>query len=438
MKRVLFVSYYFPPSGGSGVQRPLKMVKYLSEFGWDATVLTVDPDHASYSDIDESMTDEIPAGIRLIRSRALDPYAMYSKFMGRGKKELVGVGFTDTETRGFRENLARWIRGNIFIPDARVGWVKFAATAALQEFSVKPYDAVITTGPPHSTHLIGLRIKKKTGLPWIIDLRDAWPSDSYGHLIPVSRPAAAWDKRLRSKAFGAADRILSVSRSILHSTSILTKTVVELIPNGFDEDDFSGKDAAKKDPQGQEKFSIVFTGHMPDEQDPEALWGVIRSEKDAGRLSDLRVYLVGNVSRATLESIRRYRLEATVSVIPYVSHGEAIKWICGAHLLLLTINRVPNPHGIITGKLYEYLASGNPVLCLGPVGGDAADLIATAGAGSTFEHIDRSGIKATLGEHYEAWNSGHPMKGASTEAAELYSRRVQAGELASILTEISS
>ena len=144
------------------------------------------------------------------------------------------------------------------------------------------------------------------------------------------------------------------------------------------------------------------------------------------------------MSRATLESIRRYRLEATVTVIPYVSHGEAINWICGADLLLLTINRVPNPHGIITGKLYEYLASGNPVLCLGPVEGDAANLIATAGAGSTFEHTDRSAIKATLREHYEAWKSGHPMKGASTEAVKLYSRRAQAGKVASILTEISS
>ena len=433
MKRVLFVSYYFPPSGGSGVQRPLKFIKFLRSCGWDATVLTVNPEFASYSDLDESMADEIPEGVKIIRTRARDPYAIYSKFTGRKKSDAVGVGFTDLGDIGIREKLARWVRGNVFIPDARVGWTKFAVRAAEKELAQTHYDAMITTGPPHSSHLIGSRIKKKTGLPWIIDLRDAWPSDSYGHLIPMSGLASGWDSRLRGLAFQAADRIISVSKSIIRSTSKHTRTELELIPNGFDEDDF--KHVVPIQHQG---FSIVFTGHMPDEQNPDPLWKVIHEETANGNWPELHVYLVGNVSRATLESIQDYGLEERVTLVSYVAHKEAIKWTCGADLLLLTINRVPNPDGIITGKLYEYLASAKPVLCVGPPNGDAAEVIASCSAGFTVDHHDNVAMKNVVGRFYDAWEAGTPIPGASEQASSQYSRRNQAASLANILDQISS
>ncbi len=177
MKRLLFVTYYFPPSGGPGVQRSLKFVKYLPEFGWKVTVLTVDPADAAYPDLDPGLEAEIPTGTAVIRTRARDPYAAYAKMMGVNKGTVVGVGFLSKHQTGFREKLARWIRANLFLPDARVGWTSFAKKAALDEVAAGDYHALLSTGPPHSAHLIAQAVKRETGLPWLLDLRDAWPPE---------------------------------------------------------------------------------------------------------------------------------------------------------------------------------------------------------------------------------------------------------------------
>lgn len=432
MKRVLFVSYYFPPSGGSGVQRTSKFVKYLPEFGWEATILTVDPNYAAYSDLDVSIESDIPQETRIIRTHARDPYAMYSRFMGRKKKDVVGVGFIEDTDRGRREKIARWIRANFFIPDARVGWISYAVRAASHELTKRSYNALFTTGPPHSTHLVGERLRRKFQTPWIADLRDGWPSDSYGHLFPVSAIAASLDRRRRAKAFGRADRIITVSKNIAESTSQCTNTPVRIIPNGFDMDDFVGVQAHLSD-----NFTIVFTGHMPEEQNPETLWTVLQKKAVAGAWENVRVHLIGNISGTVRKSIVRLGLEKLVKITPYVTHTEAIRWMCGGSLLLLPINRVPNPDGIVTGKLYEYLASGNPILCVGPVGGDAAEFIRLTNAGQTFEHGDSEGVEKMIECAYAAWCSGNPMHGAKKPAVETYSRKSQTEMLVSILEEIS-
>lgn len=432
MKRVLLVSYYFPPSGGSGVQRPLKFVKYLPDYGWEATILTVDPQYAAYSDLDPTMQLDVPEQMRIIKTKARDPYALYSRLMGRRKKDSVGVGFVDTRKIGSREKVARWIRGNIFIPDARVGWIPFAVKAARQELKTRSYDALFTTGPPHSTHLIGLRIRRSVHIPWIVDLRDAWPSDSYAHLIPTTAFAEAIDGRRRSAVFEKSDRITAVSKTIASGAARLTDTPVRIVANGFDESDFT-----TIHPSLSKKFTIVFAGHMPDEQNPESLWTVIKKKTENGDWNELHIHLVGNISGEVRRSIDRLGLGLRVTFTPYVSHSEAIRWMCGASLLLLTINRVPNPDGIITGKLYEYLASGRPVLCIGPEGGDAAAVIQSSKAGKTFEHGDCEGIEDMIDRSYRSWYSGNPGVGADLTSAWPYSRKNQTGLLAHILEEIS-
>jgi len=432
MKRVLLISYYFPPSGGSGVQRVLKFVKYLPDYGWEATILTVDPKYAAYWDLDPTMQVDIPEKTRIIRTSALDPYGTYSRFVGRKKNDSAGIRFVDSREIGFREKVARWVRSNIFLPDARVGWVPFAVKAARKELAARSYEAIITTGPPHSTHLIGQRIRRSVDIPWVVDLRDAWPSDSYAHLVPTMTFAEKFDHRRRSGIFKSANRITTVSKVIAEDAARLTETPVRIVANGFDESDFEDSSLLSSN-----HFTIVYTGQMSDERNPESLWKAIKRKTERGEWGELRVHLVGNISDEVQRSINHLDLGSLVTLTPYVSHSEAIRWMCGASLLLLIINLVPNPDGIVTGKLYEYLASGRPILCIGPENGDAAEIIRTSSAGKTLEHENCDGIEDMIEEAYENWRKGQPVDGAESSVALQYSRRIQTGLLAGILDEIS-
>jgi len=431
VKQVLIISYYFPPSGGPGVQRTLKFVKYFRSFGWEPTVLTVEPRFASFPDLDPALSRDVPDGIDIIRTRSRDPYAAYARWTGARKSDSIGVGFLTSGKVGWRERAARWIRANVFLPDARVGWVAFARQAALSLTLKKSFDAVLTTGPPHSAHLVGLALKKKLDIPWIVDLRDSWPDDSYAHLLPTSRWAASRDARLRRGVYESSDRIVTVSPSIKESTSRWTQTEIDVIYNGYDEDDFEGIQTDSSD-----TFTIVYTGNLSSERNPQALWRTLSDHGEA--FPELRVKLIGNVGAAVHADIIRFGLSSIVSTIDYVPHSEALARMSAAQVLLLSVNRVPEARGIITGKIFEYLGSGRPILCLAPTDGDAADIIRQSRAGQTFDYDDVEGFERELRRLYAAWQSGNSTSGAGSEAIKSYSRRVQTGVMARLLDQISS
>jgi len=432
MKRVLFVTYYFPPSGGPGVQRSLKFVKYLSNFGWRATVLTVNPEFAAYPNLDPGLSDEIPAEVSVLRTKARDPYAVYARMMGVQKDNAVGVGFLNRHKTGFREHVARWIRANLFIPDARIGWVGYARREARREVDRKQYDAIFSTGPPHSAHLIARELHRITGLPWILDLRDAWPPDSFAHLLPMSGFARSIDARKRIGSFDNADLLVAVSDSLCRDAAAQTTTPVEIIPNGFDQEDF-----AFVEPIQNDAFTIVYVGNISAEQNPTALWHAIKQRKMAGAWPEMRVRFVGNVANEVLAAIEQAGLRRYVDFLPYVEHHEALRHMCGAEILLLSINRVPNPTGIVTGKLYEYLASGRPILCFSPTDGDATGIIDASGAGESFRYEHAEGVAAMLDRHYEAWKRGHPIQGCDAERSAPYSRELQTKRLADLLNTLT-
>ena len=432
MKRLLFVTYYFPPSGGPGVQRSLKFVKYLPEFGWKVTVLTVDPADAAYPDLDPGLEAEIPTGTAVIRTRARDPYAAYAKMMGVNKGTVVGVGFLSKHQTGFREKLARWIRANLFLPDARVGWTSFAKKAALDEVAAGDYHALLSTGPPHSAHLIAQAVKRETGLPWLLDLRDAWPPESFAHLLPMTDFARSLDGRKRDRAFSEANLLVAVSHVLGRDIGELSETPVEVVPNGFDEDDFRAVNPIKT-----AEFNIVYTGNLTAEQNPIALWQAIKKRKKTDDWEQIKVVLVGHVAGDVHASIEQAGLRQSVDVIPYVEHDEAIEYMSGADLLLLCINNVPNPDGIITGKLYEYLASGKPILCFSQTDGEAAGIVRETGAGKAFKYEDSDSVGREIDRHYSAWSKGSPETGAASESIGMYSRRSQAEKLAGLLNVLT-
>jgi len=410
------------------VQRSLKFVKYLPQFGWEPTVVTIEPESAAYPDLDPGLLREIPEQTRLVRTPGRDPYAAYARLMGMKKDSAVGVGFLSRRRAGFRERAARWIRANLFIPDARLGWNRFARAAAEKELAAASFDAVFSTGPPHSTHLVAGSVARSSGLPWILDMRDAWPPDSFAHLLPAAAFARRKDERLRGVTLSGATRILTVSQSLKDDLAKLTDTPVDVIHNGFDEDDFRDVD-----PIRSSSFDIVYTGNLSAEQNPIALWHALKQRRAGAGEAGVRVRLVGHVANEVLAAIEQAGVRRRVDVVPYVEHREAIRHMSGAGLLLLCINRVPNPAGIVTGKLYEYLASTRPVLCFSPVDGEAVRIVGETRAGSAFRYEDAPGVMREIDRHYDAWKAGAPVEGAEPGLLDPYSRRNQAGQLAALL-----
>ena len=288
----------------------------------------------------------------------------------------------------------------------------------------------MTTGPPHSTHLVAETVKQRSGAAWIVDIRDAWPDDSYAHMLPMTGWARARDARIRRRIYGGADRLVVISNSLKRGAAKLTQTPIEVISNGFDEEDFESVV-----PKDNESFTVVYAGNMSDERNPEALWKALaRRNSDRG---EIRVRLIGNVAGGVRESIRDAGLQETVEFLPYMAHSRAIGHMCGAHALLLPINRVPDAAGIVTGKIFEYLGAGRPILCIAPPDGAAAAIINECEAGRTHDFDDDEGVEETLAAMYDAWKRGEKLEGAARQRALKYSRKLQTLRLSEILNQLT-
>jgi len=428
LKHVLLITYYFPPSGGSGVQRPLKFVKYLWEFGWKVTVLTVSPESASFPDLDPELEREIPPQTVVVKTKSWDPYSVYAKWTGKKKENAVGVGFLGADHTSTKERFARWIRANLFLPDARVGWVRYARRAGLILIQQNTFDAIVSTGPPHSCHLIASFLSKKGSIPWVADLRDAWPDMAYADMLPTSTWARNRDIRIRNKTLQSAAACVAVTEALRETMAREVGRDISVIRNGYDPADFTSLHPKKND-----VFTLVHTGNMAPARNPEPVWTAL----ERGMWSKLKLQCVGNVDPSILEDARRRGVDGLVERIPYVPHSEALSYTLGASLLLLPINRVNDAAGIVTGKIYEYIASGRPILGLGDPSGEAAAILEETGAGQLFAYEDVEGVHHFINKHYEAWLSGSPLQGASRERAAAYSRRTQTGQLATLLNSIT-
>ncbi len=432
MPKVLLITYYFPPSGGPGVQRTLKFARYLPAFGWRPTVLTVRPEDAAYPDLDPTLAGELPSDVRAERTRAWDPYALYARLLGKEKSETVSVGFLGEAEVGWKERLARWIRANVFLPDARVGWTPFAIRRGLRLLREDAYDAIFTTGPPHSTHLIGWALARRTGVPWVADFRDLWTEIDYAHKLPTTALARRIDAALERSVLKAASTVTVVTPTWKRNLARHAEGRCEVIRNGFDPADFEAG-APALDPA----FTVAHLGNLNDARNPQALWQALKALKALAWQPPPRVRLIGNVDPVVMRAARARGVEALVEAEPYVPHAEAVRVMRRSALLLLMIDRVPHQEGRIPGKLYEYIASGRPVLGLGPPEGDAAQVLEEAGAGRMFAHDDAGGVVDFLQEHYAAWTAGTPRQGAAPEAAAPYSRRRQTQALADLLNKCS-
>jgi glycosyltransferase involved in cell wall biosynthesis len=409
MNKVLIVTYYWPPSGGAGVQRWLKFSKYLPEFGWDPIILTVDKAYAAYPVTDYSLTEDLPSSVRVFTTPATNYFEIYKK----DKSRIPSSGFANSVDNTLKGKLLRFVRGNFFIPDPRKGWNKYAFKKACELIEKEGIGHVITTSPPHSTQLIGLKIKKRfPAIKWIVDLRDPWTDIYYYKQFYPTIISKAIDLKFEKSVLKRADKIITVGGSLKKLFSAKVPGVerkTEVITNGYDESDF--KEVPRIIPN---RFTITYVGTLSDIYPIEGLIPALKTLQVSGR--DFLLRFVGTVSEKTKKLLLSEIPENFLEFLPYVIHSEAIKYMMSSSLLVLIIPLHQSNKSIITGKIFEYLASGNPIICLGPVEGDAAGIIATCMAGKTFAYYDTINISEFV------TNAGKPPEMSDEHAVKNFSR----------------
>jgi glycosyltransferase involved in cell wall biosynthesis len=430
-KTVLIITYYWPPSGGAGVQRWLKTVKYLREYGWEPIVYT--PENPEAPATDNSLLKDIPDGVKVLKQPIWEPYSFYKKFLGLKKDEKINAGFlTEKKKPGLAEKIAVWIRGNFFIPDARKYWVKPSVEYLATYLRSHPVDAVVSTGPPHSMHLIALGLKQKTGIPWLADFRDPWTNIDFYDKLMLTKSADRKHRELEKTVLQNADIVTSIGKQMADEFLQLGAKRVEVVANGFDEADFVFPNI-----ELDKTFSISHVGSLNKDRNSEIFWSAVKELCD--ELPDfkekLQLKLVGKTDHAVLESLGKYGLQQYLERTEYLPHDEVLKKSMSTQVLLLLLNNTPNAKGIMTGKFYEYLAAKRPIICIGPEDGEAAKTLEETGAGKVAGFDDKQKMKAILKVYFEKYQQ-YNLK-VESAAIDNYSRRKLTGRFAELLEEIS-
>ncbi len=432
MPKVLIITYYWPPAGGSGVQRWLKFTKYLREFGWEPVIYTAEK--AEAPGYDENLLKEVPEGIEVLRKTVWEPYSLFRIFTGR-KNQKFGAGLSSQGKSkwSFANKLAIWIRGNIFIPDARMFWIRPSAKFLVKYLLSNSVDAIVSTGPPHSTHLIAKRVTKKTGFPWLADFRDPWTNIDFFNDLNPSAHAVRRHKRLEKSVLSTADCTVTVTPGSKPEFKELGAKRIEVVENGYDEKDFEESTSTL-----DQHFSITHVGTLTANRNCNLLWESIGkiAQSNPKFAEKLKLRFVGQVDATVIESLKKYQLSEFCEFTGYLSHNDTVNYQQESQVLLLLVNNSPNARSILTGKVFEYLAAKRPILALGPSGGDVELLVNSTSSG-VFVPFDSSsrveeGLLKLWDWYQKDWEEFNPQN------IEKYSRRSLTQRIAILLNEITA
>ncbi|MBO4446998.1 MAG: glycosyl transferase family 1 [Bacteroidales bacterium] len=408
MKRVLIISYYWPPSGGSGVQRWVKFSKYLPTEGWQPVIYT--PLNPEMPARDESLLAEIPPEAEILKTRIREPYNLYKRISGRGKTSIKEVNLINADKKSWTKRLSLWIRGNFFVPDPHAGWIRPSVRVLCKYLKDNPVDAVVSTGPPHSMHLIArnlMRELRKQGLScpkWIADFRDPWTRMFYFKHLELGNRALKKHYEMEKSVLDEADIVISVSPPVRDEFAAMTDTPVELITNGYDETDF---------PEGTVKvrpdcFAIVHTGLFAADGNPLKLWKVLAelSHEYPEFATSLRIFTAGKTDAEIIAAITAAGLKRNLEDCGYQAHNKVVEMQRSAALLILPLRQEPEYAKVLPGKIFEYLAARRPVLGIGQEDGAAATLLASCGAGAMYEWNEEARVKDFVLTEWKRWRAG--------------------------------
>jgi hypothetical protein len=426
VNKVLIVTYYWPPFGGSGVQRWLKFVKYLPSFGYQPFVYT--PENPFVEIQDASLLKDVPAEAEVIKLPIWEPYQLFHKFSGKKKQ----TDFVSTGKTSFFQKAALFVRGNFFIPDARKFWVKPSVLFLDDFLKSNQINTIITTGPPHSMHLIGLKLKQKNPtLKWVADFRDPWSEWDLLDTFSLTDWARKRHRLLERKVLTTADEVITIAPYHQQRLETLSGRKVNLITNGFDEDDF--KDIAH---QPTVKFTLRHIGVVDELRDPRPIMEVLSELINQGQLSkdEIMVEFIGNVNSRFVNDIQEDQvLHSITSFVPHLPHSEVLKRYGTTDVQLLVLAHTAIAPGNLPGKFFEYLASGNFIIGIGPEDGDAATILKQVGAGSIMERTNKKDLKKIILERYVQWRN--PVTKNKLHAS-VFSRKSLTQQLAKILASL--
>lgn len=424
-KKVLIITYYWPPAGGPGVQRWLKFVKYLPDFGVQPIVYI--PENPTYPIVDENLLQEVSDKAIILKQKIFEPYQLAS-FLSKNKTKKMNSGIIPNQKKqSFLDKVFLWIRGNLFIPDARFFWVK-PSVSYLEKYIVENnIDTIVTSGPPHSLHLIGLELKQKLNVKWFADFRDPWTTIGYHKSLRLSDFAAQRHKDLESKVLNTADTIIVTSKTTKSEFEALTTKPIAVITNGFDVEN------VEKQPLDT-KFSLAHIGSFLSARNPKLLWEslteLLGEIPDFG--SHLEIKLIGAVSQEVLDTIAAFGLNSYLNNLGYVSHAEAIVHQRKSQVLLLIEIDSKETKSIIPGKLFEYMVSNRPIIAIGPNGSDFAEIITNTNTGVFFDYSEKVKLKNLILDFYNQYLEGKLQSHGI--GMEKYSRKNLTGQLVQLLT----
>lgn len=426
MKKVLIITYYWPPAGGPGVQRWLKFVKYLPDFGIQPVVYV--PENPTYPIVDADLESEVSEKAIVLKHKILEPYAMASVFSKKNTKGISSGIIPNQKKQTFLQKVMLWIRGNLFIPDARVLWVKPSVKYLKQYLQQEGIDTIITSGPPHSLHLIGLQLKKELNVKWLADFRDPWTTIGYHSALKLSNYADKKHKALERKVLNSADTIIVTSKTTKAEFERLTSRPIEVITNGYDVEKIT------KEPL-DEKFTLAHIGSFLSDRNPRILWESLSElvAENASFAECFELKLIGKVSQEILDTIAQFGLQNHVRNLGYVSHLEAVKHQRKSQVLLLVEIDSEETKSIIPGKVFEYMVSERPIVAIGPKDSDFAELITSTNTGTFYTYNDKDRLKTDLLSHFEKYQQKN-LK-VYPVGLQQYSRKNLTEKLVKIITQ---
>ena len=427
VKKVLVITYYWPPSGGSGVQRWVKFAKYLNGENWQPVIYT--PSNPDYNILDDSLEKEIPASVQIIKQPIREIYGLYRKLTGK-KGKAAQVNPITAKNNTWKDDLCLAIRGNLFIPDPRIAWLRPSVKFLTKYLKEHPVDMIVSTGPPHSMHLIAQKVARKTGIPWIADFRDPWTKIFYFKHLHLTAFSEKKYKKLEQSVLDDANAIVAVSPLVQEDFQAMTSTPVHLITNGYDESDF------QEDVTPDGFFNITHSGLLVSDGNPDVLWKVLaeKVQTNPEMAARLKIRLVGKTDQDVLDTIRQAGLAPYLVDLGYQSHSTAIRELKNASILILPIRKEPETKAILPGKLFEYLAARKPILGIADPEGAMSRVLTDSGAGISCDWTDEEEISSFIDKVWEDFKAGRSQEYADIAR---FSRKELTAQMAGLMNSLT-